>query len=138
MPVVLPAGVARFYSALTLISPRKPRSQLTSLLMAQLRSVNASASSRAVPAKRPAAASVSGWVKTDPARAGSASRKSPPKPKAATTGRSSGRPASRPPEKRKQKVKTKTSYYVRSSSKTFSLGKITAERSEKTLADRQR
>lgn len=78
-----------------------------------------------------------GGLHTEPA-APANNKKSTVRPKLATTGRGAGRPASRPAARRKKKVKTKTSYYVKSTTNTFSLVKNTAERSEKTFADRQR
>jgi len=154
MPAVLPTGGSLFYPA----SPRFSDSKsLRSPFIIHLLSVKASPSARAAskmpafgkylaalvdlaPAARVkfARAPALGELKTGPATLLLSGKKSTDKPKVASTGRSSGRPASRPVQKRKKKVKTKTSYYVKSTTNTFSLVKITAERSEKTYADRQR
>lgn len=149
MPAVLPTGSPLFYPA----SPRFSDSKIFRFsFIIHLASVKASPSSRTA-SKRPepaalvditsrrrlkiARSSASSDLKTAPATS-SSSKKSTDKPKSMSTARSSGRAAIRPAQKRKKKVKTKTSYYVKSTTNTFSLVKITAERSEKTYADRQR
>lgn len=153
MPAVLPTGGSLFYPALPLSSDK--RSHHVSFL-SHLFSVNASPTARevarspvcgkylaeiaqSVPARRlkiTHAPTVSALT-AEPATSAPA-KKSADKPKTTSSAKSSGRPASRPAARRKEKVKTKTSYYVKSTTNTFSLVKITAERGEKTNADRQR
>lgn len=148
MSAVLPAGGPLFHPA----SPRfSDKCSHHTSFMTHLMSVNASPSAREtvrapVPGKYFAACAERGLVKrmnivrapaAKPAGSSSA-KKSADRPKTISSARSSGRPASSLTARRKKKVKTKTSYYVKSTTNTFSLVKITAERSEKTYADRQK
>lgn len=153
MPAVLPTNGPLFYPASPRVCDEKlPRASF----ITQLAAVKASPCVRAASAKPVSGKYLVARAEMLPARriklaapfalntlkagpsSSSSDKKSTDKPKTATTARSSGRPASTPAARRKKKVKTKTSYYVKSTTNTFSLVKITAERSEKTFADRQR